>query len=217
MVPAAFVVLGRAAARPPNGKLDRRALAGAGRRAEPAARAAWRRARRSRSCWPAIWRRGAGASSGSASRTSFFELGGHSLLATRLIARIRAGLRRRAAAARAVRDADGGGAGARDRRAAPGRAAPSPPPLVPVPRDGAAAALLRPAAALVPRSAGAGEPGLQHAGRAAICRAARPRGARRGSGRGRRAATRRCAPASSRSDGRAGPGDRSAAVRCRCR
>ena len=56
---------------------------------------------------------GGGAAAGAAWAwtTSFFELGGHSLLATRVVSRVRAGVRRGAAAAGALRGAHGGGAG----------------------------------------------------------------------------------------------------------
>ena len=58
------------------------------------------------------------------------------------------------------------------------------PPLVAVPRERAAAALLRPAAALVPPPAGAGEPGLQRARRGPLAGAAGGRRAGRRPGRG---------------------------------
>ncbi len=81
--------------------------------------------------------RAAGPSSGSAPTDNFFELGGHSLLATRVVSRVRERVRRRAAAARPLRGADGG----RPRRAGRGGArGPARPRCrrrcVPVPRDG---------------------------------------------------------------------------------
>ena len=94
--------------------------------------------------------------------------------------RVRERLRRRAAAARALRGADGrrssraarrGGAPRRGRRGA------TPPLVAGAARPATAAALLRPGAALVPRPARAGQPGLQHPGRASRLagRSTRPR------------------------------------------
>ena len=141
---------------------------------------------------------------------------------------MRAALRRGAAAARAVRGADGGrrspsGIEAVARTGSSRRAARR---CVPVAaRRRAAAAVLRPAAAVVPRPARAGQRRLQHARRPAAAGRA---------GRGARwsaastswcAATRRCAPRSASRTGEPGAGHRrrqpSAACECidlrRCR
>ena len=67
------------------------------------------------------------AASGSASHDDFFDLGGHSLLATRVVARRARGLRRRAAAARAVRGADRRRPGGAGRGRPPGERRPAPP------------------------------------------------------------------------------------------
>ena len=83
-------------------------------------------------------------------------------------------LRRRAAAARAVRGPDGRRARRRARRAArAGRAGPAPAPLDARPRRRRGAALVRPGAPVVPRPAAAGLGRLQHAGRAAAAGRAR--------------------------------------------
>ena len=121
-MPSAFVLL---AALPltPNGKVDRKALPAPERRARRR-RATWRRARRSRRSSPASGPR-CSASSGSASDDDFFDLGGHSLLATQVMSRVRERLRRRAAAARPVRGADGGGPRRADRGGAAGRRGPA--------------------------------------------------------------------------------------------
>ena len=153
--------------------------------------------------------------SGSGATTTSSTLGGHSLLATRVVSRVREPSRRRAAAARPVRGADGGRARALDRAARPaGGRRPAPPPLAPVPRDGAAAALLRPAAALVPRPARAGQrrPTTSRSPCASAARstwrpspAASPRSS---------AATRCCARRSPSRRRRAGAGDRAPAAGC---
>ena len=167
MVPAAFVRL-EALPLMPNGKVDRKALpapeAVVGRVGYVAPRAgdggACLRASGARCSEP----------SGSARHDHFFELGGHSLLATQVVSRLRSAFGVELPLREAVRGADAGGAGARDRGSAG------------VGRDGGttaggaaaagvAAALVRAAAAVVPRSAGAGQRGLQHAGGAAAARA----------------------------------------------
>ena len=109
MVPSAFVVLD-ALPLTPNGKVDRKALPA------PEAQSAQGRVRGAAHA-------DGGAAGGASGREvlrvervgvqdDFFELGGHSLLATQVVSRLRAALRRGAAAARAVRGAHGGGAGA---------------------------------------------------------------------------------------------------------
>ncbi len=73
MVPGAFVVL-EALPLTPNGKVDRRPCPRPATRPwAPRARTTWRRARRSRRCWPASGPR-CSASSGSACSDDFFEL-----------------------------------------------------------------------------------------------------------------------------------------------
>ena len=170
--------------------------------------ATWRRARPPRSCWPALWRRRARASSGSAPDDNFFDLGGHSLLAT---AGGLAGARRPSASScrcaplfeapdrRRPWRARGRGDGAARRRPGARRAAALPVP----PRTGRAAALLRPGAALVPRPARARQRRLQHpARRCALARRARRRRPGRAPSPRSCAATRRCAPRFAAVDGR---------------
>ena len=78
----------------------------------------------------------------------FFDLGGHSLLATRLVSRIRAAARRRAHHPDAVRDPDRRRPGhARSSTGRHARAGAAPPATAP----GAAAAVVRPAPAVVPQ------------------------------------------------------------------
>ena len=139
----------------PNGKVDRRALPApdAGRRLGRAP--ARRRARRWRRRWPRSGREVLGVERVGVARR-FFDLGGHSLLATQAVSRHP----RRASGVelplRALFEAPTlAGSRRRGSRACGGDGRRSPPPRA-APRDGAAAALLRPAAALVPRPARAG-------------------------------------------------------------
>ena len=157
---------------PPNGKVDRRALArappAAGRPAGAAPRR--RRARRSRRLLAGDLGRGARAAErvGGAD-DDFFDLGGHSLLATpAAVARPRRRFGVELPLRAALRGADRRRPGRRavERRARRSGGAPA----AAAARAGrrgrrAAAALLRPAAALVPRPARAGQPALQHARR----------------------------------------------------
>ena len=132
MVPSAFVVL---AALPltPNGKVDRRRPAGAGPR-RGRRTPTWRRARRSRSCSPAIWAEVLGRRPRSGADDDFFELGGHSLLATRVVvarcARPSASSCRCARCSSAPTRRRAGRARSRPRAARRGAAAAAP-PLVP--------------------------------------------------------------------------------------
>ena len=87
MLPAAFVLLD-ALPLTPNGKLDRRALPAPEPTRAGAASRSSRRARRSRSCWPASGREVLGMAQVGV-HDNFFALGGHSLLATQVIARVR--------------------------------------------------------------------------------------------------------------------------------
>ena len=82
----------------PNGKVDRRALPAPGARRD-GPRHGWRRARRSRRCWPASGAEVLGVERVGAD-DDFFALGGHSLLATRVVSRVRQAFGGRAAAAR---------------------------------------------------------------------------------------------------------------------
>ena len=104
MVPAAFVCAGGAAADAerqggPQARCRRPEALRCGVREYVAPRTpSWRR------CWRGSGRR-CWARSGWGCADNFFELGGHSLLATRVVSRVRAGVRRGAAAARALRGA----------------------------------------------------------------------------------------------------------------
>ena len=107
-----------------NGKVDRRALPAPGARRRPAPRRpTWRRAAPTEELLAGDLGRGARRASGVGVDDDFFELGGHSLLATQLVSRIRDALRRRAAAARAVRAPTRRRAGAVDRAPARGAGA----------------------------------------------------------------------------------------------
>ena len=117
-------------------------------------------------------------------------------------------LRRRAAAARRCSRRRRSPAWRRgSRRRGPDRGHRQP-PLEPVPRDGSPAALLRPAAALVPRPARAGQPAYNIPARAAARGRARPAALARGASARSCAGTRRCAPPSRGRGRRAGAGDR---------
>ena len=92
----------------PNGKVDRRALPAPSRCGRESAADGRAPRTPAEELLAGIWRRGAGARARWAVDDNFFELGGHSLLATQVVSRVREALRGRAAAAPAVRGADGG-------------------------------------------------------------------------------------------------------------
>ena len=193
MVPAAFVLL---AALPltANGKLDRKALPAAGGRApEPRATTAPRDAGRG----------DAGRDLGRAAGLervgvddNFFDLGGHSLLATQArLAGARAPSASSCRCATLFEAPTRGRAGAADRGGAAGAAGGRRRRRSCRCRgDGRAAALLRPAAALVPRPAGAGQPGYNIAGAAAARRARWTSRRCERASQESSAGTRRCAP-----------------------
>ena len=204
------------------------ARAGGGRR-----RAAWRSARRPRSCWPGSGPRCSGVD-GSACDDDFFALGGHSLLATqcaRLRERASASsclaprtpisrrLQREAARRRLPlpsRPGGGGAAVASSRELSSSEAAGAAPEAAPrVRRAGPPSATCR-AAGRSPLSFAQerlwfldqlepGEHALQHGRRPSASRARSTRRPWSGPGRGGRGATRRCAPPSPASDGAAVP------------
>ena len=147
-----------------NGKVDRRALPAPGRAA--ARQPAYVAPRTpTEELLAGDLGRGAAASSASGVDDDFFALGGHSLLATQVVSRVRARVRRRAAAARPLRGARPSPASPRASRRSARARRDGPAARRRRRRDGAAAALLRPAAALVPRPARARQRRLQHARR----------------------------------------------------
>ena len=136
---------------------------------------------------------------GAAPATTSSHLGGHSLLATQVVSRVRDVFGDRAAAAQAVRGADRRRAGpTRSRRLAPPGCWCRHRPIVPVPRRGRAAPLLRPGAPLVPRPSQPGQRPLQPALRLPRARAARRPPPWPGACARSCAGTRRCAPPSPR-------------------
>ena len=218
MVPSAFVIAASAAAdaerqgRPAGAGAD---PAGAGRGGRTGT---WRRARRSEERAGGDLGRGAAASTGSGVDDDFFDLGGHSLLATQVVvARARALSASSCRCARCSRrppwpalagaiEAAPRRRGPRRRRIAAGRRATGP------------AAVVRPAAAVVPGPARAGQPALQHPGGGRASRAARRAALRRGLERDRAAPRGPADDASPTVRRPAGPGDRrrGAASTCRC-
>ena len=220
MVPAAFVPLDRAPvdrqrqAGPPGAARARRD----GRRARRARRPAHRRPSE---LWPQVWAEVLGCRAGRGRTTTSSKLGGDSILSIRVISRLRAafGAWSVAAGACSPRPTVAGlaallpaGTGdARDTRRSRS-----------LPRDGRAAAVVRPAAAVVPRPVRAGQHRVRRRRRRCGCAATLDVGALRGGAdraggparvaahhvrrRGRRAACSSCGPPYEVRTARARPG-----------
>ena len=141
----------------PNGKVDRKALPAPERAGHRRRAGVGRRDARSRRSWPASGAQVLKPPSASGVHDNFFDLGGHSLLATQLVSRVARRVRRGAAAC------------ARSSKRRPSRSSPTgcgrrwpakrrpkapwspPPPHRRCSARSAAAALVRPATAVVPR------------------------------------------------------------------
>ncbi len=172
MVPSVFVPL-RELPLTPNGKIDRRALAALPLHAEES-EAAGSRAPRNyvEEVLAGIWSDVFGQAVGVTDH--FFDLGGHSLLATRVVSRMREAFGIELPVRRSVRAADRRRA-RRERRGGTGRGrSPGGADYRADPPHRPAAALLFPAAPLVPRPARPRLRGLQHPLPAEAGRATRP-------------------------------------------